>query len=81
MVMPVFYQIKKIISEVNGMKKESKSNRRISDAVNHEGLMMNNNEDFKMLVSSKASQEFARKNHKIKPSRIDAFLTRLYLAL
>ena len=81
MVMPVYYQIKQIIEEETGMKKEIKKGRRIGDEVNHEGLMMNNDEHFKYLVSSKAAQEFEKKKHKIKPSRIDAFLTRLYLAL
>ena len=64
------------------MKKGKKAAAvRMSDTENHQGLFENNDEAFKFLVSSKAAQTLEKKAHKIKPSKIDAFLTRLYLAL
>lgn len=53
----------------------------LKDTENHEGLMVNSNEEFKMLIMNKAMKSFAKAEAHLKPIKLDSLLSKLYLAL
>jgi hypothetical protein len=63
------------------MNKKSKIETPVKDTDNYEGLMLNSNEEFKLLVNNKAVQSFSRAEAASKPVKLDLLLTKLYLAL
>ena len=63
------------------MKKNRRNtSAKSSDLGNHQGLM-SNSDYLEFLASNKGTKAFMKREGKIKPTRIDNFLTRLYLAL
>lgn len=63
------------------MSKKIRIEAPVKDSDNYEGLMPNNNEEFRMLVRNKAVASFARAEAATKPIKLDLLLTKLYLAL
>jgi hypothetical protein len=63
------------------MNKRTGNSKGQRDSGNHEGFMLNSNEEFKLLIKSKAVKSFMKEEEHRKPAKIDLMLTRLYLAL
>jgi hypothetical protein len=61
--------------------KRNSSKKGQRDSGNHEGFMINSNEEFQLLVKTKAVKSFMKEEAQRKPAKLDLMLTRLYLAL
>ncbi len=63
------------------MKKLKLAEKTLKDSENYEGLMLNSNEEFRLLIKNKAVRSFASAEANTKPVKLDVLLTKLYLAL
>ena len=63
------------------MSKKMRIEPAVKDTDNYEGLMLNSNDEFKLLVRNKAVESFSKAEAAAKPVKLDLLLTKLYLAL